>query len=99
MIARFEADKVLFQKWAQCVGICQQRLMEDHHKDLNDPQTASMVEKILPSIQEILTRTDKAISFSDYQQILIEMENQIKSKISISFLHSYTKFKTRKERN
>jgi hypothetical protein len=62
IIAQFEADKLLFKKWAQNVGIHQTRLKEDHHKDLDDPQTASMVEKILLSIQEIFTATDNTLS-------------------------------------
>jgi len=62
IIAQFEADKLLFQRWADNVGINQTKLKEDHHKDLDDPQTASMVEKILLSIQEIFTRADTTLS-------------------------------------
>lgn len=62
IIAQFEADKLLFQKWAQNIGINQTKLKEDHHMDLDDPQTASIVEKILLSIQEIFSATDTTLS-------------------------------------
>jgi len=67
IIAQFETDKLLFQKWAQDVGINQAKLKEDHHEDLDDPQTASMVKKILSSIQEIFSKTD--ITLSNLQPI------------------------------
>jgi len=61
IITQFEADKLLFQKWAQNVGINKPKL-EDHHSGLDDPQTASMVQTILSSIQEIFARTDSTLS-------------------------------------
>ena len=59
---RFEADKLLFQRWAQKIGISDGRLKEDHHKGLDDPETALMVEKLLLSIQEIFSVADASFS-------------------------------------
>jgi hypothetical protein len=58
MIAQFEADKLLFQKWGKNVGIDQNRLLDKHHRNLDDPQTVSSVEKILSSIQELYLSAD-----------------------------------------
>ena len=60
--SRFEADKLLFQRWAQKIGISDGRLKEDHHKGLDDPETALMVEKLLLSIQEIFSVADASFS-------------------------------------
>jgi hypothetical protein len=62
IIAQFEADKLLFQRWAQNVGISQTKLEDDHHKGLDDPKTFSMVEKILFSIHEIFAKADTTVS-------------------------------------
>jgi hypothetical protein len=58
IFSQFEADKLLFQRWAQKVGITDGGLKEDHHKDLDDPEIALMVEKLLLSIQEIFSVTE-----------------------------------------
>jgi len=62
IIAQFEADKLLFQRWAQNVGINPTKLEDGHHKGLDDPETFSMVEKILFSIHEIFTSADTTVS-------------------------------------
>src|SRR5277367_1689982 len=61
IVAQFEADKLLFQKWAQSVGIDKGKLKDTHHRDLDNPETVSMVERILSSIQEIFSRTEGTI--------------------------------------
>jgi len=58
MIAQFEADKLLFQKWGKNVGIDKNVLSDKHHRNLDDPQTVSSVEKILSSIQELYLNAD-----------------------------------------
>jgi hypothetical protein len=62
IITQFEADKLLFKKWAQNVSISQTKLEEGHHKSLNDPETFSIVGKILYSIHEIFTKADTTVS-------------------------------------
>jgi Prion-inhibition and propagation len=60
MIAQFEADKLLFQKWGKNVGIDKNVLLDKHHRNLDDPQTVSSIEKILSSIQELYLSADNA---------------------------------------
>ena len=62
IVAQFEADKLLFQKWAQNVGIDIGKSKDTHHRDLDNPETALMVERILSSIQEIFSKTEGTIS-------------------------------------
>lgn len=64
--SQFEADELLSQRWAQKVGMSDRGLKEDHHKDLDDPEIASMVEKLLTSIREIFSVTEN--TFSDPNQ-------------------------------
>ena len=61
IIAQFEADKLLFQKWGKNVGIDKNVLSDEHHRNLDDPQTASSVEKILSSIQELYLSADNIL--------------------------------------
>jgi hypothetical protein len=58
---QFEADKLLFKKWATSVGIVDGKLGGMHHADL-DADTVFMVEKILWSVQEIFSTTEVTIS-------------------------------------
>ena len=55
IVAQFEADKFLFQKWGKNVGIDKK---DKHHRNLDDPQTVSNVEKILSSIRELYLSAD-----------------------------------------
>ncbi len=55
---QFDADKLLLRKWAQNVGIQPGKLKDSHHKDLDDPEIAKMVEKILSSIREVFEKTE-----------------------------------------
>lgn len=61
IIAQFEADKLLHQKWGKCVGIYKDKLDENYHENLNDPQTFSSVEKILSSIKELDDSADTGV--------------------------------------
>ena len=56
--ARFEADKVLFNRWAKDVGISDNKLMSSHHVGLDDVATAKVVVGILSSIREVFSHTD-----------------------------------------
>lgn len=58
IFSQFEADKLLFQRWAQKVGISDRGLEDNHHKDLNDPETVLIVEKLFMSIHEIFSVTE-----------------------------------------
>ena len=62
IIAQFEADKHLFTKWAQDVGISKDKPKTDHHKHLDDPETHLIVQKVLLVIQEIFSKTEGTMS-------------------------------------
>jgi hypothetical protein len=59
---QFDADKHLFRKWAQSVGIYQVKLNNTQHEDLENPETRAIVEKILSSILEIFDKTESVAS-------------------------------------
>jgi hypothetical protein len=62
IIAQFEADKHLFTKWAQDVGISKDKPKKNYHKHLDDPETHLIVQKILLIIQEIFSKTESTMS-------------------------------------
>ena len=51
--AQLEADRVIFQKWRDGVGISKGGSLEFHDKRLDDPSTFAAVSRILMSIQEV----------------------------------------------
>ncbi|KFY18017.1 hypothetical protein V492_00204 [Pseudogymnoascus sp. VKM F-4246] len=59
--AQFEADKLLFRRWAQSVGIEEGNSKKNHHSALDNPATALVVLKILSSIQETFNKTKSAL--------------------------------------
>ncbi|KFY82736.1 hypothetical protein V500_10357, partial [Pseudogymnoascus sp. VKM F-4518 (FW-2643)] len=61
VVAQFEADKLLFRRWAQSVGIEEGKLRDNHHSALDNPATALVVGKILSSIQETFSKTESAL--------------------------------------
>jgi hypothetical protein len=62
IIAQFEADKHLFTKWAQDVGMGKDKLKNNYHSHLDNPEINLIVQKILPSIQEIFSKTEGTVS-------------------------------------
>lgn len=46
IFSQFKADKLLFQRWAKRVGINELGLKEEHHKGLDDLETALMGESL-----------------------------------------------------
>ncbi|KAH6676757.1 hypothetical protein B0J14DRAFT_360351 [Halenospora varia] len=60
--AQFDADKHLFTKWAQDVGIDKNKLKDSHHGLLDNPETNLIIQKILSSIQEIFGKTEGTVS-------------------------------------
>ena len=62
IIAQFEADKHLFTKWAQDVGIDKNKLKNNYHPRLDHQETNSIVQDILSSIQEIFSKTESTMS-------------------------------------
>ncbi|OBT38868.1 hypothetical protein VE00_10435 [Pseudogymnoascus sp. WSF 3629] len=96
VVAQFEADKLLFKRWAQSVGIEEGNPKNNHHSALDNPATALAVVKILSSIQETFNKTESALlnmqhvstadpsskGFIDYTQGLSQ-----KSKVSTSKRH------------
>jgi hypothetical protein len=60
--AQFEADKHLFAKWAQDVGIYNDKQMKYYNNDLDNPETNLIVQKILSSMQEIFGKTERTVS-------------------------------------
>jgi hypothetical protein len=67
--ARFDADKILFERWASGVGIVEGKLKEVHHVQLDDVTTAAAVRRILSSIHEIFSLTDSTASKLQFQAI------------------------------
>lgn len=62
IFAAFDADKLLFQRWAESVGIADYKLEDVHHPDLDDAAVALVVGKILSSICKIFKMTDSISS-------------------------------------
>lgn len=62
IIAAFNADKLLLQRWADGVGINDNMLKEEHHPDLNNALVASAVGTILSAIRDIFKMTDSMTS-------------------------------------
>lgn len=84
IIAVFEADKLLFQKWADGVGIAGNRLKDVHHPDLDNAAAASVVRKILSSIRDIFIMTDSISS----KLLMKSIDNEI---LSLKKTHSFSK--------
>lgn len=62
IIAQFEADKHLFIKWAKDVGIDKDKLNNNYHSHLYNPEINLIVQNILSSIQEIFSKTEGTVS-------------------------------------
>jgi len=62
IITQFKADKHLFTKWAQDVGIDKNKLNNNYHPNLNNEETNLIVQEILSSIQEIFSKTEGTVS-------------------------------------
>lgn len=62
IIAAFNADKLLLQRWADGVGITDNKLEGVHHPDLNNASVASVVGTILSNIRDIFKMTDSISS-------------------------------------
>lgn len=75
IIAAFNADKLLFQRWADGVGIADNMLEDVHHIDLDDVSVASVVGKILSSIRDIFKMTDRISS----KLLLASIDSKISS--------------------
>lgn len=75
IIAAFNADKLLFQRWADAVGITDNKLEEVHHPDLNNALVASVVGTILSSIRDIFKTTDRISS----KLLIASIDNEISS--------------------
>jgi hypothetical protein len=69
---KYEADKVLFQLWAQKVGIGKLGPQDARHNHLDNPEVAPIVQRILLSIKDIFTKSDDDMSKN---QLISEHEN------------------------
>lgn len=58
IMARFDVDKFLFQRWADHVGIADNKLKEVHHTSLDNVAVALTISETLSTIQEILKNTE-----------------------------------------
>lgn len=58
--AQFKADKAIFQRWADKVGIRHDKLSDTYDRRLDNPGIASAVREVLLSLQRILEATDGA---------------------------------------
>ena len=56
--AQFEADKLIFQKWADGVGLSKDGLLDSHDRRLDDPSTVSAVSQVLYSTREVLAAAE-----------------------------------------
>jgi hypothetical protein len=61
LAARFEADKLRFEKWGQAVGVDQKDLLDHHHETLDDPRTLATVQRLLSIIRDL--GSDSEVSF------------------------------------
>lgn len=62
IMAQFEADKHLFTKWAQDVGIDKDTDKLKNPYYLENPETILIIQNILSSIQEIFSQTKSTVS-------------------------------------
>lgn len=62
IVSRFKANKFLFQRWADHVGIANNKLKDVHHSSLDNVTVASTISSLLSSIQEILKNTEATSS-------------------------------------
>ncbi len=60
--APFAANKLLFQRWADVVGIAGGELNDVHHIDLDNVEVASVVGRMLSCIHGIFGQTDSVSS-------------------------------------
>lgn len=58
IVSRFNANKLLFQRWADHVGFANNKLKEVHHSSLDDVTVAWTIRTTLSCIQEILENTE-----------------------------------------
>ncbi|CAG8004663.1 unnamed protein product [Penicillium salamii] len=59
--ARFEADKLRFEKWGQTMGVDRKNLSDHHHEILDYPRALAAVKRLLSVIRDIAS--DSEISF------------------------------------
>ena len=57
-VARFEADKIRLQEWADDVGISDGKMRDMHHNRLDRPEIVSVVKTILYYIRELFDATE-----------------------------------------
>lgn len=53
IVSQFDADKLLFQRWGEAVGVDGIQLRNNHHANLDDPDILKAVRNILGSIKDI----------------------------------------------
>ncbi|KAL5349551.1 hypothetical protein ACLOAV_005846 [Pseudogymnoascus australis] len=83
IVAQFEADKLLFRRWAQNVGIEEGNPKGNHHSALDNPATALVIVKIfdidnpgeVSKSQSILSEALKLIEGQIAAEIKLEIEN------------------------
>jgi Prion-inhibition and propagation len=85
IIAQFEADKLLFRKWGKSVGIDQDMLLDNHHANLEDPETATSVARILSSVQELhLGTNDVRLGIQPTLKSDLKLELKLDQKLNSS---------------
>jgi hypothetical protein len=62
IITQLEADKHIFIKWAQDVGIDQDPDKAKNNSNFDNPETILIVQKVLWNIQEIFSKTERTVS-------------------------------------
>ncbi|KAH7308871.1 hypothetical protein BKA65DRAFT_361242, partial [Rhexocercosporidium sp. MPI-PUGE-AT-0058] len=83
VVAQFKADKVLFMKWAQGVGI-DKNTPKNGHNRFDNEEINSIVQEILSCIQEIFNKADGPNSFPDGIRFLTTRQKSQKPEGTIS---------------
>ena len=58
LFTQYEAFRLMFTQWGRQVGIRNGELQTNHHSALDDEETATVVKKILLSIQAVFDKTE-----------------------------------------
>ncbi|KAL3461849.1 ankyrin repeat-containing domain protein [Aspergillus heterothallicus] len=66
LLSRFNATKLLFERWGKQVGVADRASLEKNtHNELQDPATVTAVASLLASIRDVLATTDPTLAKHD----------------------------------
>ncbi|KAH8743591.1 prion-inhibition and propagation, helo domain-containing protein, partial [Diaporthe sp. PMI_573] len=64
--AQFKAFRLCLSRWGQAVGFKDGQILEDHHPNLNNPQTRVVVMEVLSLIHDFYGEAENAIGDSSF---------------------------------